>query len=119
MGNFIDNAIKYTADQPEPQIQIRASKSGDAWRFLVKDNGIGFDPVYHDRIFDIFQRLHRPEDFPGTGVGLALAKKAASRLNGNVWANGMPGRGATFYLEIPEPELLKRNTAEGALNGKK
>ena len=119
MGNFIDNAIKYTADQPEPQIQIRASKSGDTWRFLVKDNGIGFDPVYHDRIFDIFQRLHRPEDFPGTGVGLALAKKAASRLNGNVWANGMPGRGATFYLEIPEPELLKRNTAEGALNGKK
>ena len=119
MGNFIDNAIKYTADQPEPQIQIRASKSGDTWRFLVKDNGIGFNPVYHDRIFDIFQRLHRPEDFPGTGVGLALAKKAASRLNGNVWANGMPGRGATFYLEIPEPELLKRNTAEGALNGKK
>ena len=102
LGNFIDNAIKFTADEPEPQIAISVSKSDHRWRFSVTDNGIGFDPKYHDRIFGIFQRLHRSEDFPGTGVGLALVKKAADRMNGKTWAQSRPGQGAVFYLDLPE-----------------
>jgi light-regulated signal transduction histidine kinase (bacteriophytochrome) len=66
----------------------------------VRDNGIGFDMTYHDRIFEIFQRLHRDEDYPGTGIGLALVRKAMERMGGRAWAESAVGRGATFYLEI-------------------
>ena len=102
LGNFIDNALKFTTSKGEPEIKISGSKSADAWHFSVEDNGIGFDPKYGDRIFGIFQRLHRIEDFPGTGVGLALVRKAASRMNGKTWAEGRLGQGATFHLELPE-----------------
>ena len=102
LGNFIDNAIKFTSDEAEPTIDINVLKTPDRWQFAVMDNGIGFDMKYHDRIFGIFQRLHRSEDFPGTGVGLALVKKAAARMGGRTWAQSRPGQGATFYLEIPE-----------------
>jgi len=67
----------------------------------VKDNGCGFDMKYHDRIFAIFQRLHRVEDFPGTGVGLAIVNKATERMGGRVWARSEPGAGAEFFLELP------------------
>ncbi|MCB1964685.1 MAG: histidine kinase, partial [Candidatus Accumulibacter sp.] len=65
------------------------------------DNGIGFDMRFHDRIFEIFQRLQRAEDYPGTGVGLAIVHKAVQRMGGRVWAESQPGQGATFYLELP------------------
>ena len=68
----------------------------------MRDNGIGFDMKYHDRIFDIFQRLHRVEDYPGTGIGLALVKKAVTRMGGRVWAQSAPGEGATFFVELPQ-----------------
>ena len=116
LGNFIDNAIKYTRDEAAPKIEITVSETDNIRRFSVRDNGIGFDPKYQDRIFGIFQRLHRSEDFPGTGVGLALVKKAASRMKGKTWAESMPGQGATFYLEIPEL-LTDEAYAKGALNG--
>jgi len=67
----------------------------------VADNGCGFDMKYHDRIFDIFQRLHRAEEFPGTGVGLAIVRKAMERMGGKVWAESTPGVGTTFFLELP------------------
>ena len=105
LGNFIDNALKFTTSEGEPKIKISVSKSTETWHFSVEDNGIGFDPKYGDRIFGIFQRLHRVEDFPGTGVGLALVKKAASRMNGRTWAEGRPGQGATFHLEFPEMRI--------------
>ncbi len=69
--------------------------------FSIRDNGIGFDMRYHDRIFEIFQRLHRAEDYPGTGIGLAIVRKAMERMGGRVWAESKPGEGATFYLEVP------------------
>ncbi len=66
----------------------------------IKDNGIGFDMKYGDRIFEIFQRLHRLEDYPGTGIGLALVKTAMERMGGKVWAESEPGQGAIFYLTL-------------------
>ena len=102
LGNFIDNAIKFSADKPKPEIEIKVGQTPETLRFSVKDNGIGFDPKHQERIFSIFQRLHRIEDFPGTGVGLALVKKAATRMGGKTWAESRLGHGATFFLEIPK-----------------
>jgi PAS domain S-box-containing protein len=105
LRNLVDNALKFTRDAQPPAIEIggRIEGDGPAARQIVwiKDNGIGFDMKFHERIFEIFQRLHRPEDFPGTGVGLAIVQKAMQRMKGRVWAESEPGRGATFYLELP------------------
>lgn len=69
-------------------------------RLAVRDNGIGFDMKYQDRIFELFQRLQRSEDYPGTGIGLALVRKAVERMGGRVWAESAPGAGAAFYVEL-------------------
>ena len=74
---------------------------GLLWHRLIKDNGIGFDMRFHDRIFTIFQRLQRAEDFPGTGVGLGIVHKAVQRMAGRVWAESAPGQGATFHVQLP------------------
>jgi PAS domain S-box-containing protein len=102
MGNLLDNAIKFTREKTRANIEIGGSETPDAWKFWVKDNGVGFDPKYQDRIFGIFQRLHRAEDYPGTGVGLALVQKAVHRMGGSIRAEGKPGEGAVFFLEIPK-----------------
>ena len=102
LGNYIDNAIKFTRKVPRPRIEIGAKEMESTCLLWVKDNGIGFDPKYGDRIFDIFQRLNQPEDYPGTGVGLAIVRKAVERMGGRAWAEGKPMEGATFYLEIPK-----------------
>ncbi|MCE1252051.1 MAG: PAS domain S-box protein [Anaerolineae bacterium] len=101
LRNLLDNALKFTRDVQAPEIEIKGVKRGNTYLLWVKDNGIGFDMQYHDRIFDMFNRLHRQEDYPGTGVGLALVYKAMARMGGRVWAESSPGQGATFYLEIP------------------
>lgn len=99
--NLLDNALRYTADVPEPRIEIRTTVEPARCVLTVRDNGIGFDMQYHDRIFEIFQRLHRQEEYPGTGIGLALVRKAMQRIGGRVWAESSPGAGATFYLVLP------------------
>jgi len=100
--NIFENAIKFTKQSPDPQIEIKLEEKPSSWVVLVKDNGIGFDMKYHKRIFEIFQRLHRAEDFQGTGIGLAIVSKAMQRMGGRVWAESAPGIGSTFYLEIPK-----------------
>lgn len=105
LRNLIENAIKFTKAVPEPTIEIKQEESAGSWIISVKDNGIGFDMKYSQRIFEIFQRLHRVEDYPGTGIGLAMVGKAMQRMNGKAWAESMPGHGATFYLEIPKQIL--------------
>ena len=102
LRNLVDNAIKFSGDRRPPRIEITASRTGDAVRLTVRDNGLGFDMKFHDRIFSIFQRLHRAEDYPGTGVGLAIVRKAMERMGGRVWAESAPGHGATFHIELPE-----------------
>lgn len=103
LRNLIENALKFTKTAPEPTIQIKQEESAVSWIISVKDNGIGFDMKYSQRIFEIFQRLHRVEDYPGTGIGLAMVGKAMQRMNGRAWAESTTGQGATFYLEIPKP----------------
>jgi PAS domain S-box-containing protein len=105
LRNLVDNAIKFTTDQSNPSIEIGLKSDTGKYILFVKDNGIGFDMKYHEKIFDIFQRLHLAEDYPGTGIGLALVKKAMQRLGGRAWAESAPGSGSTFYLEFPG-ELL-------------
>lgn len=102
LRNLIGNALKFSRDRQPPRVEI-GSRSEAGRRILwVRDNGVGFDMKYHDRMFGIFQRLHRAEEFPGTGVGLALVFKAVQRMGGRVWAESTLGAGATFFLEFPE-----------------
>lgn len=101
LRNLIDNALKFSHASQPPVIKIRGHVEDDAIIVEVEDNGIGFDMQFHDRIFDIFQRLQRAEDYPGTGVGLAIVRKVMQRMRGRVWAEGVPGEGARFMLELP------------------
>jgi light-regulated signal transduction histidine kinase (bacteriophytochrome) len=100
LRNLLENALKYSAGAKPPIIAIGGAVQGDCYRLWIRDNGIGFDMAYHDRIFEIFRRLHSYEEFPGNGVGLALVKKAMERMGGKVWAESTPGNGATFFLEF-------------------
>ena len=104
LRNLVDNAIKFTAGRPERAIEVGARRDQDHVLFWVRDNGPGFDMRYHDRIFEIFQRLHRAEDYPGTGVGLAIVRKAVERMHGTVWAESGGHAGATFYIRLPALE---------------
>jgi PAS domain S-box-containing protein len=101
LRNLVGNSLKYSRPDRPPRIEIAAREAEGKFLLSVSDDGIGFDVQYHDRIFEIFQRLHRLEDYGGTGIGLALVKKAAERMKGRVWARSEPGQGATFYVELP------------------
>jgi signal transduction histidine kinase len=102
LRNLFDNALKFSRGAPAPSVEIGARDEGAVIRMWVKDNGPGFDMVYRDKIFDMFQRLNRAEDYPGTGIGLAIVRKAMERMHGRAWAQSEPGNGATFFLEIPK-----------------
>ncbi len=100
LRNLVDNALKFSARSQPPRVQIRSAVLDGRVVLSVEDNGTGFDMRYHDRMFEIFQRLHRAEDYPGTGIGLALVRKAMERMSGRVWAEGRPGEGSVFHLEL-------------------
>lgn len=102
LRNYLDNAIKFTGNMPEPRIEVGSKESTRSCVVWVRDNGIGFDMKHHDRIFDLFQRATVTNDYPGTGVGLAIVRKSMERMGGRAWAESEPGQGATFYLEIPK-----------------
>jgi PAS domain S-box-containing protein len=101
LRNLLENAVKFTAGRPDRAIEVGARRSQGQVLFWVRDNGPGFDMRYHDRIFEIFQRLHRAEEFEGTGVGLAIVRKAVERMQGKVWAESAKGQGAVFYIRLP------------------
>jgi signal transduction histidine kinase len=106
LRNFLGNAIKFTRDTSKPAIELGGKVESGLLTLWVRDNGIGFDPQYHDQIFKIFQRLHRMDEYSGTGIGLALARKAVQRMRGRIWAESEPGRGATFFIELPATQPL-------------
>lgn len=100
LQNLIGNAIKFHRDEP-PQVYITAHQQDNDWLFQVQDNGIGIKPQYLERIFEVFKRLHTRREYPGTGIGLAICKKIATRHGGHIWATSEPGVGTTFYFTIP------------------
>ncbi len=100
LQNLVGNAIKFRGDSP-PRIRVEAEPRSDHWLFSVRDNGIGIDPQYSDRIFQVFQRLHGIGQYPGTGIGLAVCKKIVERHQGSIWVESQAGAGATFFFTIP------------------
>ncbi|MGE5491532.1 MAG: ATP-binding protein [Actinomycetota bacterium] len=100
LSNLVGNALKYSAAAEPPVIEIGGEEAEGRFRLWVRDNGIGFDMAYHDRIFEMFRRLHTYSQYEGSGVGLALVKRAMERIGGRAWAESRPGEGATFYLEL-------------------
>lgn len=109
--NLIGNALKFQVRGQPPVITIGASRLGGAWRIAVSDNGIGIDEKFRTRIFTIFQRLHRKEDYPGTGIGLSTCRKFIQLCGGDIDFSSAPGEGCTFYFTLPSEEVRSHEVA--------
>jgi signal transduction histidine kinase len=100
LENLIDNALKYSSLEPSPEITIGIKQEGDEQVIYINDNGVGFDPLFADKVFQPFQRLHSGE-FSGTGIGLATVQRIIERHGGRIWAESLPKQGARFYFVLP------------------
>ena len=99
--NLISNALKYSARRESPRVEIAGRVEGATSVYSVRDNGAGFDMRYYDKLFNVFQRLHRQDEFDGTGVGLAIVQRVIARQGGRVWGEGAVGEGACFSFSLP------------------
>jgi light-regulated signal transduction histidine kinase (bacteriophytochrome) len=105
LQNLISNGIKFSGKN-DPCIEIQAKSQPQQWLIAVKDNGIGIESQYQRQIFQIFQRLHHAEEYPGTGVGLAICQKIVERHGGRIWVESTPDLGSTFYFTLPKEESM-------------
>lgn len=101
LQNLIGNAIKFRKKDAPPRIHVSAERKGSEWVFGMHDNGIGIEPGFQERVFTIFQRLHTREEYPGTGIGLAICRRIVERHEGRIWVESKPGEGSTFYFTLP------------------
>jgi len=114
--NLVSNALKYRTQDP-PRIHVSAVNLGNAWRFSVRDNGIGIDPQYKEKIFGVFKRLHRDQKYAGTGIGLAICQRVVERYGGRIWVESESGKGATFFFTIPRSDAPVIAAAPGSSGG--
>jgi light-regulated signal transduction histidine kinase (bacteriophytochrome) len=106
--NLLSNAIKFSGKKEAPVVEVGAISEEKEYVYFVRDNGAGFDPRYQDKLFGVFQRLHHSDEFPGTGVGLALVHRIVTRHGGRVWADARLGEGATFHFTLPKEQASGR-----------
>jgi len=111
--NLIGNALKYRSHAP-PHIHVSAVQRGGMWCFSVRDNGIGIDPQYNDKIFGLFKRLHHDRTLSGTGIGLAICQRVVERYGGRIWVESEPGKGATFFFTVPANQPLSFATGQSS-----
>lgn len=103
--NLLSNAVKFSAAKSDVAVEVGADTSGDETVYFVKDSGVGFDMAYRDKLFNIFSTLHDRSEYEGTGVGLAIVHRIITRHGGRIWAEGLPGEGATFYFTLPTEDV--------------
>src|SRR5207253_6756630 len=108
LWNLLSNGIKYTSKVPSPIIRIGSEQSDKETIIYVRDNGVGFDMKYADKLFGVFQRLHRAEEFSGTGIGLANVKRIVEKHLGRVWAESTLNEGAAFFFSLPRQNESER-----------
>jgi light-regulated signal transduction histidine kinase (bacteriophytochrome) len=102
LHSLLDNAIKYSKEGIAPHLEIHAIENRDEWCFSIKDNGIGIDPKFFNKIFLIFQQLHNRNEYDGMGVGLSIAKKHVKSWGGKIWVESEKEKGAIFYFTVPK-----------------
>ncbi|MDX2246550.1 MAG: ATP-binding protein [Bacteroidia bacterium] len=104
--NLLSNAAKFSHKNPQAEVILTCTNQKEEYIFTIQDNGVGFDMLYMDKLFGVFQRLHEKEEFEGTGVGLAIVQRIIERHRGKIWAESQPGNGATFYFSLPQNQPL-------------
>jgi light-regulated signal transduction histidine kinase (bacteriophytochrome) len=102
VANILSNAVKFAKFRDEVIVETGGHEKENENVYYVKDNGVGFDMAYYDKLFGMFQRLHSPDEYEGTGVGLSIAQRIISRHGGRIWAEGKVDEGATFYFSLPK-----------------
>ncbi len=102
LSNLLSNALKFVPAGTKPHLRVRAEETERTVRLSVEDNGIGIDPKYQDRVFRVFERLQNTDQYPGTGIGLAIVQKAAQRLNASVGVESTLGEGSRFWIDLPK-----------------